>query len=414
MPGEWSANEVESLIKLSSLINSSLDIIEVLDNSMRVVEELMDAEASSIFEIDFEKNDLFFRLARGEFGDKMKEVRMRMGEGVAGYVASSGESLLVPDTKVDDHFCKRVDQKTSFNTRSIIALPIKNQGRTIGVLEVLNKRGPATFDSKDLELLIIVASQIGIAIENAKLYARLKEKFKLTQTELKKIQAELIRSERLAALGELSKGVAHTMRNPVMSIGGFTRRMRKKLAPGDPAAEYTDLILEETSRLEKIVEDVGKYTSMAEPQLRQVKLSSLINRVLDEWNEKPGRDNIKIEVKMLPEDPLIFIDIELMTNALINLLLNAGEAMQGKGGTILIVAWWEEKWMVISVNDDGNGIDTKNLPFVFDPFFTTKTYGSGLGLTTVNRIVSGHCGKVKIFSTSGDGTDIRIYFPPFS
>ena len=414
MPGEWSANEIESLIKLSSLINSSLDIVEVLDNSMRVVEELMDAEASSIFEIDFEKNDLFFRLARGESGSKVKEIRMKMGEGVAGYVASSGEPLLVPDAKTDERFCKWVDQKTSFNTRSIIALPIKNKGRTIGVLEVLNKRGPAAFNSKDLELLIIVASQIGVAIENAKLYARLKEKFKLTQTELKKIQAELIRSERLAALGELSKGVAHTMRNPVMSIGGFTRRIRKKLAPDDPAAEYIDLILEETGRLEKIVADVGKYTSMPEPELKQVKLSDLMKRVLDVWNNKYGQDTIKIDLKMLPEDPLVFIDIELMSGALISLLRNAKEAMIEKGGTISIVTCREDKWMVISVRDNGAGIDSRNLPFIFDPFFTTKTYGSGLGLTAVNRIVSGHCGRVKIYSTSGNGTDIRIYFPPFS
>lgn len=414
MPGEWSANEIESLIKLSSLINSSLDIVEVLDNSMRVVEELMDAEASSIFEIDFERNDLFFRLARGESGNKVKEIRMKMGEGVAGYVASSGEHLLVSDAKTDERFCKWVDRKTSFNTRSIIALPIKNKGRIIGVLEVLNKRGPAAFNSKDLELLIIVASQIGVAIENAKLYARLKEKFKLTQTELKKIQAELIRSERLAALGELSKGVAHTMRNPVMSIGGFTRRIRKKLAPDDPAAEYIDLILEETGRLEKIVEDVGKYTSMPEPELKQVKLSDLMKRVLDVWNNKYGQDTIKIDLKMLPEDPLVFIDIELMSGALISLLRNAKEAMIEKGGTISIVTCREDKWMVISVRDNGAGIDSRNLPFIFDPFFTTKTYGSGLGLTAVNRIVSGHCGRVKIYSTSGNGTDIRIYFSPFS
>ena len=102
-----------------------------------------------------------------------------------------------------------------------------------------------------------------------------------------------------------------------------------------------------------------------------------------------------------------------MSGALLSLLKNAKEAMNGEG-VISIDSWWEEQWMVISVRDDGKGIDQEHLPFVFDPFFTTKTYGSGLGLTAVNRVMNGHCGKVKIFSTSGDGTDIRIYFPPFS
>ncbi len=412
MPRQWSVNEIESLIELSSLINSSLDIIEVLDNSMRVVEELMDAEASSIFEIDFETNELFFRLARGGSGDKLKEIRMKMGEGIAGCVAASGEPLLIPDTKKDSRFSNKVDRQTCFNTRSILALPIRNKGRILGVLEVLNKRPPGLFDSKDLDVLTIVASQIGIAIENARLYARLEEKFTLTKAELKKAQAELIRSERLAALGELSKGVAHAVRNPVMSIGGFTKRIRKKLSTDDPAYEYIELILEETARLEKMVEAVGKYTAMPEPRLGQVRISVLLQGALKGWKEKYGREKIKIELKLLPEDPNVFVDVELMDIALTALLKNAQEAVSPEGGAISIASWWEEKWIVISVVDDGAGIDPKNLPFVFDPFFTTKTHGPGLGLTTVNRIVSGHCGKVRIFSTPETGTEVRIFLPP--
>ncbi len=412
MPRQWSVNEIESLIELSSLINSSLDIVEVLDNSMRVVEELMDAEASSIFEIDFEKNELFFRLARGESGDKLKEIRMKMGEGIAGCVAASGEPLLIPDTQKDSRFSKKVDRQTCFNTRSILALPVRNKGRILGVLEVLNKRAPGLFDSKDLDVLTIVASQIGIAIENARLYARMEEKFALTQTELKKAQAELIRSERLAALGELSKGVAHAVRNPVMSIGGFTRRIRKKISADDPAYNYIELILEETERLEKMVEAVGKYTAMPEPRLGQVRISALLQRAVKGWKEEYGLKKINIELKLLPEDPNVFVDVELMDMVLTALLKNAEEAVSLEGGNISIAIWWEEKWIVISVVDDGAGIDPKNLPFVFDPFFTTKTHGPGLGLTTVNRIVSGHCGKVRIFSTPETGTEVRIFLPP--
>jgi signal transduction histidine kinase len=409
---QWSVKEIESLIELSSLINSSLDIIEVLDNSMRAVEELMDAEASSIFEIDFEKNELFFRLARGESADMVKEIRMKMGEGIAGWVAASGEPLLIPDTQKDSRFCERVDRQTYFNTRSILALPVRNKGRILGVLEVLNKRAPGLFDRNDLDVLTIAASQIGIAMENAGLYARLEEKFALTQTELKKVQADLIRSERMAALGELSRGVAHAVRNPVMSIGGFTRRIRKKLSPDDPSYDHVELILEETARLEKIVEAVGKYTAMTEPELGQVRISALLQGVLKDWKEKYGREKISLELKLLPEDPNVFVDVELMGVALKALLQNAREAVSPEGGTISIASWWEEKWIVISVMDDGAGIDSKNLPFVFDPFFTTKTHGSGLGLTTVNRIVSGHCGKVEIYSTPETGTEVRIFFPP--
>ncbi len=144
-----------------------------------------------------------------------------MGEGVAGWVASSGEPMIVPDTQIDKRFSFKVDSITGFKTKSIIALPIKNRGRLIGVLEALNKRGGRPFGHEDLEALTIVVNQIGIAMVNAKLYERLQEKFSLTQAELKMTQEQLLRSERLAASGQLSQGVAHEVRNPIMSIGGF-------------------------------------------------------------------------------------------------------------------------------------------------------------------------------------------------
>lgn len=410
---EWSDREIKCIVQLSSLINSSLDIIEVLDNSMHAVENLMNAEASSIFEMDFEKNELFFRVARGESGTRVRQVRMKMGEGIAGWVASSGEPLLVPDTKTDKRFCKRVDDISRFKTRSIIALPIRSKGIITGVLEVLNKRGPHSFDDRDLEVLTIAANQIGIAMENAKLYARLKEKFTLTQSELKKSQEKLIRSERLAALGQLSQGIAHAVRNPVMSIGGFARRLKKKLPDDETTSGYVDMVIEESERLEMLVRDVWMYTSMPEPKLKQVKMSVLLQSVVEKWMHEWRSKKIKIELNLVPEDPAVFVDMGLMAKALGHLLVNAEEAMPD-GGIILISTSWEDKWMVISVRDNGFGVASKDQPFVFDPFFTTKTHGSGLGLTTVNRIVSGHCGEVKMTSEQGAGTEVKICFPPFS
>jgi len=409
---EWSAREIDCVVQLSALINSSLDIFEVLDNSMHAVEDLTNAEASSIFEIDFEKNELFFRLARGESGSRVRKIRMKMGEGIAGWVASSGEALVVPDTKADKRFCKKVDQVSSFRTRSVIALPIRYRGNITGVLEVLNKRAPRSFDDMDLEVLSIVANQIGIAMENAKLYTRLKEKFVLSQNELKKSQEKLIRSERLAALGQLSQGIAHVVRNPVMSIGGFARRLKKILPDDATTSGYIDMVIMESARLELLVKDVWTYTSMPEPELKHVKLSVLLHSATEKWKRKKRPKKIKINLKLIPEDPAVSVDMELMVKALGNLLQNAEEALP-ETGCISVASWWEDKWIVISVKDSGAGIASKDLPLVFDPFFTTKTYGSGLGLTTVNRIVSGHCGEVKIFSEQGTGTEVKIYFPPF-
>jgi signal transduction histidine kinase len=410
---EWSLKEVESIVQLSSLINSSLHITDVLSNSMRVVEELMDAEASSIFEIDHNTSELYFRLARGTGKGSLKEIRFTMGEGIAGWVASSGEPLVVPDTAKDRRFSKKVDSISQFRTRSIIAVPIIYRGRTTGVIEVINKRGPAPFDDNSMDVLTIVAGQIGIAIENARLYERLKDKFALTASELKKTQAQLIHSERMAALGQLTQGVAHVVRNPVMSIGGFTRRLKKKLPSDDSAAEYIEVILDETARLEQIVKDVGEYTSMPKPDLKKVKLSNFLQSVIAGWQKSNSLDNIKIETMFMPENPPVFVDVYLMSRAVSNLLQNAGDALS-EGGTISLSTGWDGKWLVISVKDDGGGISGRDLPHVFDPFFTSKTYGSGLGLTTVNRIVQEHHGEVKIISAPEAGTEAKIYLQPSS
>jgi signal transduction histidine kinase len=292
-------------------------------------------------------------------------------------------------------------------------LPITHREQIIGVLEVLNKRGSDTFDSEDLEVLAIVASQIGIAIQNAKLYARLRQQFTLTEAELKETQARLLRSERLAALGQLSQGIAHEVRNPVTSIGGFAKRLKKALPADDPVVHYVDIILEETSRLEQMVHDLEQFTRMPKPEIRQVKLLALLQSAVKAWQTEDRSDQIEVNMETLPEDPAVFVDRALMEQALIHLLRNAHDAMP-QGGVISISTSWEDKWLVLSVKDTGSGIASEELPRIFDPFFTSKTRGSGLGLTTVNRIVNEHGGEVEIFSTPGDGTEARILLPPFS
>lgn len=399
---------LHALAQMSSLINSSLDINDVLNNSMRFVEAMMNAEASSIFELDLERDELFFRVARGGSETRTKQIRMKMGEGVVGWVARSGELLLVPDTGQEKRFSEKVDEHTGFKTRSLVALPIRNRGKMVGVLEVLNKRGPRPFDKEDIEILTLAANQIGIAMENARLHERLKEKFALTRAELKETQARLIRSERLAALGDLSQGVAHEVRNPVMSIGGFAKRLQKRFGPEDPEAQYVAIILKETARLQRMVEDVDRYAKMPEPISKEIKLSALLKGVLKDWEANYGRQDIRVDAKIVPEDPTVYVDQYLMTQALIHLMRNAEEAMP-KGGTLSILTRWEGSSLVISVKDNGSGIAREDLPRIFDPFFTSKTQGSGLGLTTVNRIVSDHGGEVKVSSTSGKGTQVDVF-----
>jgi two-component system, NtrC family, sensor histidine kinase HydH len=407
---ESPSRNMDALVELSTMINSTLDIFEVLKNAARFVESVIGTEGSSIFELDQTTNELFFRVLSGHDAHAVKEIRMKMGEGVAGWVARTGEAVIVPDTEKDPRFSTKVDMATGFKTRSIIALPVRNKGRLIGVLELVNKRGPSSFNQEDLDFLTIAANQIGIAMVNARLFKRLQEKFALTQAELKKAQEQLLRTERLAALAELSAGVAHEVRNPVMSIGGFARRLKNKLQSDSTLGVYVDIILKEAARLEQMVKDVEAYTAMPEPDLREIKLSSLLRDTFSLWNKDPEAKGVTMRIEAPPDDPSLHLDKGQITLALINLFQNAAEVMP-QGGTISFSTGWEDRYLVVSVKDNGPGIPPEDLPRIFDPFFTAKSQGSGLGLTTVNRIVTAHRGHIKVCSELRAGTEFKIYLP---
>lgn len=402
--------DIETLLHLSTLINSSLDIQTVMDNAMRCVEESLDAEASSIFEIDKTGKELFFRLARGKDADKVREVRLKIGEGVAGWVASTGESLMIVNPQQDPRFCSRVDVQSGFQTRSILCIPLKSKKRLIGVLQVLNKRSPEGFGENDLEMLMILGNQIATALENAYLYARLNQKFEMTAEELKITQEKLIHSERLAALGKVAQGIAHEIRNPVMIIGGFARRLQNRFSPEDPAQEKLKIILSEAERLQQMVSSIERYTSLRKAVFSFIHPVEIIEKVLSDHLSSLESRGIRIEVKCPEEIPEIQGDKELLELALENLLKNAEEAMP-EGGVLEIGLLTEPERVILSVKDTGAGIETEALPYLFDPFFTSKTRGTGLGLTIVHRIVSDHNGEIGIDSVPGEGTSVRVCLP---
>jgi HD-GYP domain-containing protein (c-di-GMP phosphodiesterase class II) len=159
------------------IFSSILDLDDLLNIVLRKAEDVMEAETSSVFRLDEEKQDLYFIVARGEKGAAAKEIRVPMGKGIVGWVAKHGKSLLVPDVTKDPRWFKGVDKKTKFITRSIMAVPLIAKGKIIGVAEVLNKKGNRKFNKTDLEMFESLGNQIAIAIENAALYRELDELF---------------------------------------------------------------------------------------------------------------------------------------------------------------------------------------------------------------------------------------------
>jgi signal transduction histidine kinase/ligand-binding sensor protein len=177
--------KMSALMEASIIINSTRNLEELLKIIMQSAEKVMLAEASSVFLIDNEKNELYFEMATGPKQEEVKKIRLKMGEGIAGWVAYTGESLLVPDVAKDPRFAKRVDEQTKFITRSVICVPLKVRNQTIGVVQVLNRVGGTSFAKSEIKFLEALASQAAIAIENANLYEHLEERAEQLNKELK-------------------------------------------------------------------------------------------------------------------------------------------------------------------------------------------------------------------------------------
>jgi signal transduction histidine kinase len=161
--------QLNTLASLSALINSSLDPREVRRQAIAAATSLLAAEAGSLFLLDEERNELFFEIALGDKGDAVQDLRLKKGEGIAGWVVEHGSPLMVADVRNDARFCGLMDEQSRFVTRNLVCVPVLAKGKVIGALEAVNRR-EGSFTGDDLEVLGILADQVAIALENARLY----------------------------------------------------------------------------------------------------------------------------------------------------------------------------------------------------------------------------------------------------
>ena len=402
--------QLDTIMRFGALINSSLNIENVLDNAMKWAEEFIDAEASSIYELDEQKNELFIRIARGEKRDPVKGIRLKVGEGIAGWVVQTGQPIVIQDTITEERFSDKFDRLTGFQTQSMICVPLILRDRPIGALQVLNKKAEAQFSQADLELLTSMAQQIIVAMENAKLYKRLERKFELTAQELKITQEKLIRSERLMAMGHLVQGIAHEIRNPIMTIGGFAHRVKKTFPEDNKLQKYMDIILDESERLEKLVEQVRQFMDIQSASLIPDNIRTVIDEVLKRLKPLSIKQGVKLITEIDSEIPLIKMDQSQLATALWNIIENALESMPD-GGKLEFKVEMDNNHILISVTDTGYGIEKKELDSIYDPFVSSKTRGAGLGLTMVYQIIMNHHGEIKIMSQIDKGTIVTIQLP---
>jgi len=228
---------------------------------------------------------------------------------------------------------------------------------------------------------------------------------------IRKLEKQLVLQDRLAALGRLSAGLAHEIRNPLGVIKGAAELLRKRFG-GLPGEEgLCNFILEEVARLSRVVSDFLNFARPPAPELDKVDVNAVIRRSFQYLEHQKNAHSVRQEFDLASNLPPLDLDTNLFQQVLLNIFLNAQEAMP-KGGTIRVrTRRMSARDVAVEVEDTGVGIPSENLQHIFDPFFTSKDAGTGLGLSLVHQIVSSHGGQIEVDSHEGAGTIFRIILP---
>ncbi|MBN1615328.1 MAG: PAS domain S-box protein [Deltaproteobacteria bacterium] len=232
-------------------------------------------------------------------------------------------------------------------------------------------------------------------------------------TEFKTLEDKYYESQKLAAIGQLSAGIAHEIRNPLSSIKMSLQILEKRMQPEANDLKRFKIAQREVEHLEQLVNDVLIYAKPAEPKCETSDLRRILEHVLAMTEMKLLDKYIEVQTRFDDRMPLLTVDAAMLEQAFLNLCLNAIEAME-PGGRLSISTVYhnnETKQALVEIEDNGCGIDEADMPHIFNPFFTTKKYGTGLGMTPVKKIVELHQGAIDIVSKKGEGTRVVVILP---
>jgi len=220
----------------------------------------------------------------------------------------------------------------------------------------------------------------------------------------------LRKSDRLAALGQLSAGIAHEIRNPLVSIKGSVEILETSLGPGHPKAEFTGIIKEEVQRLNRLVDEFLKFARPPKPSAETVWLNDLITSTLVLVGKEAEGSNVAIKSDLDDSIPALKLDPNQIRQVLLNVILNGIQAMPD-GGVLELKSFVEAENVVVAMSDSGIGIGPAELERIFDPFFTTKPEGTGLGLSIAHQLVENHSGSLTSENNPEGGMVFLIRLP---
>ena len=381
------SEKLGAVIEKCTVINSSLNIAEVLENIMKYANLVTNSEASTLMLLDEETGELVFSVPTGSESDKLTDIRIPPG---------------------------KVDEISGFQTKSVLCVPLMAKSKLIGVLEVINKKDDVSFTEEDAMLLNFFANQTAVAIENARYYGELERKYE----EEKQMQEKLVEAEKLWALGLMTSGVAHDFNNMLAIITGNIDLIEVE-EDKDKILKKVQIIKKTAMDSAKLIKRLQKYAKTRDEKLllQAIKFNDLVREAIEMstpvWKDGPDAKGISIEIiDTFTEEELIILGNDTdLREAIINLIFNSVDAMP-QGGKIHLATYTKNESIYLDLSDNGIGMTEETKSRIFDPFFTTKGINhSGLGMSMLYGTIKRHNGSIDIKTTPGKGTTFTIVLP---
>ena len=393
------------LVELSVILNSTLDLDELLQTITATATELLDCEASSILLYDEKNPRLYFAAATGTDPAKLAEIPVPMEGSIAGTIFRTNQPLNLNDVEHDPRHYSHVSDQTKFQTRTLLGVPMPIKDRTVGVLEALNKRD-GVFNDRDVAILSVTAAHAAIAINNARL-------LKQTQQALEKVkETNSIKSHFLAL-------ASHELRTPLGIIIGYATFLQEE-AQGE-LSDHAQQVLNAAAQMRSLLDQMNNLTLLQADEMemksQKVSIQDILTFACDEIMYSAARRNLALTYAFRDEPIHVSVDPEKTTLAFVNLLNNAIR-FSPEGSHIVIGATEQGKNVTAWVQDHGIGIPGDKLQKVFEEFYqieppNTRRYGGlGIGLTIAKGIIEIQGGKIWAESEgAGTGTTLKVVLP---
>jgi signal transduction histidine kinase len=316
------------------------------------------------------------------------------------------EEIHIYDSWQDDRVIDEI--KELMDVKEFVIIPLIVGNRSIGIIVADNKFNQSPIGNDSIELLSIFASQAALSIES---YSNLE----IVRNEMEKIskrQDALLESEKLAAVGRVASHISHEIRNPLVTMGGYAGRIIQlaKNLKNEGIISAAKIILKESERLEKTLSNVMDFTRPTKYIKDFNSINEVVGDTIDLLKNVLLEKRIEVDLTLNPDLPLIKSDFNQLKQVMLNLIQNAMDSISDNG-KIHIISEIKNEFIVLSIADNGSGIEHNDPNVIFEPFFTTKVTGVGLGLAIVKKIIKDHNGDIEVQKSKSGGVKFIIKLP---